>query len=290
MEILDRIKTLEGKVDGLSMRAMFPAATYAPMPTLITTTAPLTMSPGMIDPMATSSFHVPDTSRTTSASDDHYTYASSAHQMMGWPVMQQLLESVRDKVPGLIPATIEIEVPAISLGMHEQNQRIPLGTDGSHGQVKTLGPLSVQVPGAIPLTIPSLTWDTMQRLGKAYFDSFNFVFPILDRHEFFSEVMPSTVNGGFSDSMASTLALLVFALGELAISGSQGLPIRVYNGRASGLKGGNATEPPGLVLFNEARRRMGFNLAECSLENVQIFALARFGPFFPRHFFLDFAT
>lgn len=32
--------------------------------------------------------------------------------------------------------------------------------------------------------------------------------------------------------------------------------------------------PPGLLFFNEARKRMGFNLTECSLENVQIFALA----------------
>jgi hypothetical protein len=117
-------------------------------------------------------------------------------------------------------------------------------------------------------------WETMQRLSRAYFDSFNLLFPIVDRHAFVSEILPVVGQNGFTENMASTVALLVFALGELAIAGSQGIPIRVYNGRPSGIKGGTPTEPPGLVLFNEARRRTGFNLTECSIENVQIFALA----------------
>ncbi|KUI65989.1 hypothetical protein VM1G_01360 [Cytospora mali] len=68
------------------------------------------------------------------------------------------------------------------------------------------------------------------------------------------------------DSVQSTLAYLIFALGEVAVD--------AYNDPSQRLSRGNAAQPPGLVYFNEARRRMGFNLTECSLENVQIFALA----------------
>lgn len=124
----------------------------------------------------------------------------------------------------------------------------------------------------------------MQRLSKAYFDTFNLLFPILDRQFFMSDTLPSLFNRGFGQGITSTIAFLVFALGEVAIAGTEGLPIHVHshNGRPSGIRGGSKGEPPGLDLFNEARKRMGFNLTECSLENVQIFALARYEPARPR--------
>lgn len=90
-----------------------------------------------------------------------------------------------------------------------------------------------------------------------------------------SETLPAVFNNGLTDSMESTVAMLVFALGEVAIAGADGPPIHVYNGRQSGVKGGTKERPPGLELFNEARRRISFHLTERSLENVQIFALAR---------------
>jgi hypothetical protein len=280
MEILDRIKGLENKLDGLDLRASFTPATYHPMPNHMPTTgASLSTSPGIIDPLSTTPFHSSDQRSmephsSTSGSDDHYIYASSATQTMGWPVMQHLLESIKDRVPGLNPSTIEQDGPGIVLGLHKHNRRLPLSADGSEGQMKTIGPLSMQAPGGVPVTLATLTWETMQRLSKAYFDSLNFLFPLVDRQVFNSEFVPSLVQGGFDESMPSTIALLVFALGEVVIAGSQGIPIRVYNGRPSGLRGGTAREPPGLALFNEARKRMGFNLTESTIENVQLFTLA----------------
>jgi hypothetical protein len=80
-----------------------------------------------------------------------------------------------------------------------------------------------------------------------------------------------TVDLGDIDSVT---ALLVFALGEVAIEGSRGQPIEEEGGRPSGVRGGSITRPPGLALFNEARKRIGFVLTEGELENVQIFSLA----------------
>lgn len=138
---------------------------------------------------------------------------------------------------------------------------------------------SIRVHGAIAsqlhITIADLNWDTMQRLGNAYFDTLNLLCPILSRQSFMGDTLPTLFNHGFSNNMASTIAFLVFALGEVAIAGTEGPPVHIYNGRASGIKGGTSERPPGLNLFNEARRRMGFNLTECTVENVQIFELAR---------------
>jgi hypothetical protein len=81
------------------------------------------------------------------------------------------------------------------------------------------------------------------------------------------------MSDGFDEGISSTLVCLVFALGEVAVSVS-GEPLSTYKGRVSGVRGGTRGRPPGLAFFNEARKRMGFALTECSIENVQMFALA----------------
>lgn len=99
----------------------------------------------------------------------------------------------------------------------------------------------------------------------------------MDRQTFLSETLTKTHTEGFDGDPDSVVALLVFALGELAIEGSRGTPMEVYKGRPSGVRGGSSMDrPPGIGLFNEARKRMGFVLAECQLENVQIYALAAY--------------
>jgi len=119
-----------------------------------------------------------------------------------------------------------------------------------------------------------MSWNSVQRLSTAYFETFNLLHPVLDRHSFMSETMPSVFHDGFSQSTASTVTLLVLALGETALSASDGLPVHSQNGRLSGVKGGSKDRPPGLAFFNEAKRRMGFHLTACSIENAQMFILA----------------
>jgi hypothetical protein len=114
----------------------------------------------------------------------------------------------------------------------------------------------------------------MHQLATAYFDTFNFLYPFMDRQNFISDTLPKVHSEGFDGDTESVIALLVFALGELAIEGSLGNPVEVYNGRASGVRGGTLARPPGLALFNEARRRIGVVLTDCDLENVQIYSLA----------------
>lgn len=237
---------------------------------------PLAPARGVLRPsLPTSSFHFPPASSTTSVGEDHYQYVSSVHQMLKWPAIQQLLASVQSKLHNLDLSTLEREGPAIIFTFCDpSSQALPTGTSAALTQS---GGIAIANPaaGQVPLPARDLRWDAMQRLSRAYFDTINLFFPIINRQSFMSETLPVVFNQRFNDSMSSTIAFLVFALGEVVLAGSEGLPVHVYDGRASGVKGGTKDRPPGLDLFNEARRRMGFNLTECSLENVQIFALAR---------------
>jgi hypothetical protein len=195
--------------------------------------------------------------------------------MLKWPAIQQLFASVQPKLPTIDLSTLEREGPASMLAFRRSSiQSLPADTQTPIGRGSDMSLHDAVTPQG-PITIANLNWDTMQRLSKAYFDTFNLLCPILNRQSFMSETLPSLFNNGFTYSMESTIAFLVFALGEVALAGSDGLPIHAYSGRPSGVKGGTKDRPPGLELFNEARRRMGFNLTECSLENVQIFELAR---------------
>ena len=284
IEILDRIKSLEGKVDSLGLRASgsFPGTLYSS-----TTQTPLVMDPASILssenitplPMSISLPHS-DSASSAATANTHYRYVGGVHQMLTWPVMQQLFDNTGVKLPKMSMGNLEHDAPTIVLGIDDAKHRLPsepagplLVTDYAAAR------LSTPAPGAassLPLPTSALTWDAMQRLCKAYFDTFNFLFPILDRQTFISEVMGSILNDGLGDCITSTLAFLVFALGEVAIAGMQGIPVTVYNNRPSGVKGGTVSQPPGIALFNAARKRMGFNLTECSLENVQVLALAGF--------------
>jgi hypothetical protein len=114
----------------------------------------------------------------------------------------------------------------------------------------------------------------MHRLTTAYFDTFNFIYPLIDRQHFVSSTLTKVNSEGFNGDNDSVLALLEFALGELSIEGSRGTPVNVTVGHPSGIRGGTQDKPPGLALFTEARRLLGFVLTEGELENVQIYSLA----------------
>ncbi|KAI4813374.1 hypothetical protein E4T44_10829 [Aureobasidium sp. EXF-8845] len=119
-----------------------------------------------------------------------------------------------------------------------------------------------------------LTPENMRRMSDAYFSTFNMLFPILDRRMFLKDMLGPVSRNGFADcDPQSCIVLLVLALGQTAIDGVHGSPISIVEGNPSGLRGGTSERPPGLDLFNEARRCMGFIMHQCTLENVQIHLL-----------------
>lgn len=120
----------------------------------------------------------------------------------------------------------------------------------------------------------SMTMQRMHEYCDGYFNTFNVIAPILNRDTFLAETMSVVSQQGFSEGdQPSVLALLVLALGQLAIEGVFERPVSMVNGIASGLRGGTIDNPPGIEIFNEARRRLGFISTKMTLESVQIHLL-----------------
>lgn len=114
----------------------------------------------------------------------------------------------------------------------------------------------------------------MNEYSAAYFNTFNMLLPILNPDLFVDEVLAKLLREGYKDDdPEGVLALLVFALGQLAIGGVFDRPVSTVQGDLSGFRGGTIDRPPGLELFNEARRRIGMVATKCRLENVQIMLL-----------------
>ncbi|KAJ9634781.1 hypothetical protein H2199_008830 [Coniosporium tulheliwenetii] len=107
------------------------------------------------------------------------------------------------------------------------------------------------------------------------------LYPILDYTDFMQQALPKVTEEGFGDGcFMSLIALLVFALGKVAIEGTFGKPtvtkdgsLGGMRGSLSGIRGGTADEPPALDIFNEAQRRLGFVISHICLETAQILLL-----------------
>ncbi|KAL8360482.1 hypothetical protein RB601_007217 [Gaeumannomyces tritici] len=273
VEILARIKSLEGKFDSMNTQhAGFTTPLYGH---LVTT-------PGFQTASFARSGDLSAIPARLSGSDDSgpssitmapYTYTSSVHQMLRWPVVQGLLESISLSIPSVSASTIESEGATRALGLDNPTNRLPTGDAGAVTYALTTVGISATVSSQS--TGSPLTSGSMEDLTSAYFNTFYMCYPILDQQHFTTQVLGSVARDGFTDSIQSTLVFLVLALGEIAILGFHGPPVSASGSpQPSGVKGGTPRHPPGLALFNEARRRMGFNLTECSLEAVQVFALA----------------
>jgi hypothetical protein len=118
---------------------------------------------------------------------------------------------------------------------------------------------------------PVLTSDRITEYTNSYFGTFNLLYPILDYGLFMTDTLAPLLADGFGYGDASSvLALLVFALGELAIDGVSGAPITTICGVLSGICGGTPRKPPGLEFFNEARARLASITFLCDPVDIQV--------------------
>ncbi|TAQ89561.1 hypothetical protein B7494_g2138 [Chlorociboria aeruginascens] len=271
VEILERVKSMELKVDQIASRAAIPSGFGPPQ------TSPSSQPSFRVDiedprsRSASSSRRLPQ--QLVTGRGQPYRHASAAHRMLTWPAIQQLLLQAVPSNTGDLNS-LEQEGSAFIIRMQKGIPNLPLDEILQGRPFVGMQSQATREAGATRITFPLLTRETMHRLATAYFDTFNLLYPFMDRQNFISDTLSQVDTEGFNGDTDSVIALLVFALGELALEGYDGQPIEVVNGRSSGVRGGSSSKPPGLALFNEARRRMGFVLTECDLENVQIFSLA----------------
>ncbi|KAF2233497.1 hypothetical protein EV356DRAFT_503581 [Viridothelium virens] len=117
---------------------------------------------------------------------------------------------------------------------------------------------------------PSLTEDIIRRYVLQYFNTYHVLYPLLDEDGFWNDHLVHVLRYGFGDrDFSSTLCLLVLALGKVAEVAHFAEPISRSHGRPSGLQLDAPEHPPGLEIFNEALKRLGFVIAQCSIENIQ---------------------
>ncbi|KAM0296381.1 hypothetical protein ACHAO9_000022 [Fusarium lateritium] len=261
VEILDRLKNVESKIDNLGLRenVTSPLLTTSRPSNVYSTNTSLLVDPETQDSLAGTSLS--PTSPTPNIDTGGYRYDSSVSKMSEWPVMRQMFESLGQKPPSPLG-----EIPALPGGLRDSTITLP--SDGvqpvgipSNSTMQVPLHLSGSSSSAMDLSPSSIDWETMQRLSKGYFDVINILHPIMDRQWFNSNTLSSILSNGFQEGAISSLVLLVFALGEVALTTSE-VPISAYKQRPSGIKGGTIDRPPGLAYFNEARKRMGFALID----------------------------
>ncbi|KAG9237094.1 hypothetical protein BJ875DRAFT_178961 [Amylocarpus encephaloides] len=270
VEILDRLSSLEGKIDRLPLR---PPAGFGPPqnPPSDQPSSTLDSEPYRYTPPERLPSYVPNPG--TISAHQLYRHTSSAHKMLTWPAVQNvLIQAMPSNIGDL--RVLEQDGAAFMVQTYQNTSGLPLDEKLQDLPFVGMQTQATRTAGGARFTFPALTRETVDRLATAYFETFNVIYPFMDRQNFLSDTLVKVQTEGFDGDKDSVIALLVFALGELALEGLHGLPIESNKRRMSGVRGGTSNRPPGLALFNEARARMGFVLTECDLENIQIFSLA----------------
>lgn len=121
---------------------------------------------------------------------------------------------------------------------------------------------------------PSLTIQKMGEYSAAYFSTFNTMFPLLILEDFKDNIVAKVLLHGYGeDDPEGVIALLVFALGQLAMEGASDQPADGNGGARGSVHCSTSGKPSGLKIFNEARRRTGTIVTRHGLLDVQILLL-----------------
>jgi hypothetical protein len=200
-----------------------------------------------------------------------YQHLTTPHKILLWPAINEYLQkSGIDTTETARILRHEGTAWFLRLELKKYSESLPCDTTLFSRSVGNTHSLD----GQRRVAFTSLNEDRMMRLTDSYFDSYNVLYPLIDRDDFEENVLSQVTEDGFGyGDFASVLCLMVFALGQIAYDGVWGQAIEVQDGRESGIRGGDASRPPGLELFNEARKRMGFILTQTTLENIQILQL-----------------
>lgn len=261
VEILERLSRVENKVDYTNSH--FPLQRDYARP------APVSRgSSSQVSLLKTTTPHS-DIAETRDA--DSLYHITAPHKILLWPSIYVYLRNSG------IPAAADLDSilrEGTSWFIKQEMARHPRPLPADEG-LPCVSMNDVTQSSRVPrVSFPTLSIQVVQRLTDAYFKTFNLLFPILDRDYFWNTIVNKLINQGYSDGDPdAVLALMVFALGQVADEGTKGSPINANANLTSGIRGGTADRPPGLAIFNEARRRLGFVVTQCELENVQILLL-----------------
>lgn len=189
-----------------------------------------------------------------------YRHATAAHKMLTWPAIQSLLKNTGASNSADI-YTLSVEGSAFIVRMCKNMPRLPLDEIPFDEQKPFSGMQTMENRyfGGPRMVFQYLTYDKMVQLATVYFNTFNILYPFMDREGFLTKTLQAVKDQGFDSDAPSVTALLIFALGEVA---------------EDTLSRRSSDRYPGIKLYNEARKRMGFVQTSCDVDNVQICSLA----------------
>jgi hypothetical protein len=207
--------------------------------------------------------------RLPSEVSNSYRHLTAPHKILLWPAVYSFLQKAGADSQEMLKVLSQEGTPwLLHLELEKHKECLPSDT---HVSSQPVTGLSV---GPSRVKFDVLDEELMLKCMDSYFNTYNVLYPLLVRKDFEKHVYPDVLANGFGyGDFNSVIALLVFALGKMAYDGVWGDPIDDTNGKASGIRGGSYSRPPGLDLFNEARKRLGFVATQTSLENIQVLQL-----------------
>lgn len=269
VHILDTLTRLENKFDNLALVTGSHSSTSTPE-TTVTPGHPASTSTSSSS-RAHKSRHSTGTPRFPTELQQGYQHLTVPHKIILWPSIYIHLINSGISAASDLQHVLQEGTPWF-IRQEMRSHRDLLSTEP--------GLQSYYIQGYSPgqshpprVGFHALTSTRIHEYCDAYFNTFNILAPVLNRDTFVSETLSHVVQYGFAEDVGSVLALVVLALGQVASEGVFEQPISAVNGIASGFRGGTLDRPPGLEIFNEARRRVGFIATQMSLENVQIMLL-----------------
>lgn len=180
----------------------------------------------------------------------------SAHQTVHWPGVVATLPS------SLFSAAQSLE------------RSYPTLLESGRPQLDPIIPAQASIPG--PDWVASLSLSCVKDLSNAYFDTFNRVYPFIDRDFYFLRTLAVVVREGFGHDIESCLVLSIMALGCMGLRAFEegGFDTSHHPSISLIVRHIMDEEVPGLSFFNEARRRVGLCLTERGIQSGQYYLVS----------------
>ncbi|KAL4960113.1 Zn(II)2Cys6 transcription factor [Aspergillus stella-maris] len=182
----------------------------------------------------------------------------SAHQVILWkPVLPMLPDAVKLILTGHgadYSTDFEIRRPRLQMGPQS----------GRKNNTDFLGDLSISL---------------VKELCDSYFATFHLAYPVIDRTFFHRHTLPRAVQGEFGYDIESCVVLVVMALGcwsKLGLTEANQYASQSQRrlSRDSLSQESLDGSIPGLVFFNESRKRIGWLINENCLQSCQYYLLS----------------
>lgn len=191
---------------------------------------------------------------------------TALRQVLAWP-------KVSATIVTFAPASVESQTAALLFQktpwswvqqLEVLKHPEPLPRDGNGGAPMAFGFVEANS------TVSSLTVEIMRTYSNVFFATFGRIWPqVISNAEFEASIMSAVVTSGFDRTINQAItvtALLIFALGKAAMDFTFGNTAHP----GSGARGGIRDSPPGLDLFNEARRRFEDMATQTNIEHIRI--------------------